>query len=491
MKLRHLLLFSLFAPFQVHAEKPNIIFLFADDQNTLSVGCYGNSEVQTPNMDKLGEDGIIFDKHYNTTAICMASRANVMTGMYEYKTGTNFSHGDMSQKIWSKSYPVLLREAGYLTAFAGKFGLKVKGHGYECGEFFDRWGGSPDQTDFRTARNRSMAKYAKDYPHSTLSYGAFGQDVIKEAAEKKQAFCLSISFKAPHRPVQPDPKFDHIYKGKTFTKPANYGRSAGEHMPPQSKQGRQYPRFKEWNYDKDYDNVMAKYFQQVYAIDVALGMIREELETQGLADNTIIIYSSDNGFICGSHGYGSKVLPMEESSRVPMIIFDPRSKNAGKKLRSSSLTGNIDFAPTILELAGLPIPKNIDGVSLLPLLDDPTKRLRTQMSFINTFGPAAVTSLSILTQEWKYTYWWYGNEKMKPQEELYNLVKDPLEMTNFAVEAEAKDALEEIRKKYDTALAHWKAEAAPNGKYDRYVTRFDRHIPWQEKKLKSKKRINK
>ena len=174
-----------------------------------------------------------------------------------------------------------------------------------------------------------------------------------------------------------------------------------------------------------------------------------------------------------------------------MIIFDPRSKNAGKKLRSSSLTGNIDFAPTILELAGLPIPKNIDGVSLLPLLDDPTKRLRTQMSFINTFGPAAVTSLSILTQEWKYTYWWYGNEKMKPQEELYNLVKDPLEMTNFAVEAEAKDALEEIRKKYDTALAHWKAEAAPNGKYDRYVTRFDRHIPWQEKKLKSKKRTNK
>ena len=113
------------------------------------------------------------------------------------------------------------------------------------------------------------------------------------------------------------------------------------------------------------------------------------------------------------------------------------------------------------------------------------------MSFINTFGPAAVTSLSILTQEWKYTYWWYGNEKMKPQEELYNLVKDPLEMTNFAVEAEAKDALEEIRKKYDTALAHWKAEAAPNGKYDRYVTRFDRHIPWQEKKLKSKNRTNK
>ena len=110
-------------------KKPNIIFLFTDDQNIASVGCYGNPEVKTPNMDQLGRDGVIFDKHYNTTSICMASRASVFTGMYEYKTGTNFSHGDMRPEVWNKSYPVLLRQAGYLTAFAGKFGLKVTGEG--------------------------------------------------------------------------------------------------------------------------------------------------------------------------------------------------------------------------------------------------------------------------------------------------------------------------------------------------------------------------
>ena len=93
--------------------------------------------------------------------------------------------------------------------------------------------------------------------------------------------------------------------------------------------------------------------QQIHAIDVALGMIRDELEKQGVADNTVIIYTADNGFICGSHGYGSKVLPMEESSRVPLMIYDPHSKSTGKKLRTQSLTGNIDFAPTIRRLLGL------------------------------------------------------------------------------------------------------------------------------------------
>ena len=98
-----------------NAAKPNIVFLMSDDQSTYTMGCYGNPDVQTPNLDRLAADGMAFDNHYNTTAICMASRANVMTGMYEYKTGCNFSHGEMLTAIWKKSYPMLLREAGYMT----------------------------------------------------------------------------------------------------------------------------------------------------------------------------------------------------------------------------------------------------------------------------------------------------------------------------------------------------------------------------------------
>ncbi|MDB4484506.1 sulfatase [bacterium] len=460
--------------------KPNIIFLMADDQNTLSMGCYGNPEVQTPNMDRLANDGMIFDRHYDTTAICMGSRANVFTGMYEYKTGCNFVHGNMSAEIWSKSYPVRLRKAGYLTAFAGKFGIVVEGKGI-CEEEFDFYGGGKGQTNYETAKNPSMKSFAKKYPHSTLSYGAFGKEVIRKAVENKKPFCLSISFKAPHRPTTPDPRFDHVYQGKKFTKPANYGRRYGEHLAPQSKQGRQYPRFEEWGYEKNYDRVMATYYQQIYAIDYALGMIRDELKSQEMIDNTVIIYTSDNGFICGSHGYGSKVLPMEESSRVPLIIFDPRAGSSGKKIRCDRLTGNIDFAPTILELAGLEPTENMDGKSLLSLLEKPEEGGHETLALMNTFPPSPTTCMSIVSGPFKYTYWWYENDEMKPTEELFNLKDDPMELTNLVSMPEQKEHLESLRGKYDAQLKHWKEEAVKRNGYQKYITLFDRALPMSDK----------
>ena len=468
------------APGSESEKKPNIIYLMADDQCTYSVGCYGNKDVKTPQMDKLGRDGLIFDNHYDTTSICMASRANVFTGMYEYKTGCNFTHGNMKADVWSRSYPVLMRKAGYFTAFAGKFGISVESKGL-CESDFDMWGGGPGQTTYKTAGNKSMAKYADKYPHSTLSYGAFGQDVIKEATKRKKPFCLSISFKAPHRPVSPDPKFDNVYAGKTFTKPANYGRKYAAHFAEQSKKGRQYERFSSWNYDKNYDGVMAKYYQQIYAIDVSIGMIRAELDAQGVADNTVIIYTSDNGFLCGSHGYGSKVLPIEESARVPLIIFDPRSKTAGKKLRCDALTGNIDFAPTILQLGGAPVPRNVDGKSLLPLLTEPRQDVRDQMAFMNVWGPAPTHCLTALTKSWKYTYWGYADGGMTPAEELFDTENDPLELKNLAKNAEYAKALARMRARYDKELSLWKTHAVPYNNYQRFGTLFDRTIPWEKK----------
>jgi arylsulfatase A-like enzyme len=487
-KLISFFLFGFACAAGVHAsERPNIIFLLADDQNFGSIGIYGNSEVETPNMDKLGRDGLIFDKHYNTTAICMASRASIFTGMYEYKTGTNFQHTHMRKEIWQKSYPMLLREAGYTTAFAGKFGLDVYGYGKNKkkgvpGEDFDVWGGSPGQSFYETAKNESMAKYAEDYPHSTLSYAAFSRDFIREAVKSDKPFCLSVSFKAPHLPATPDPQFDDIYAGKTFTKPANFGREFSHHLSPQSKTGRQWERFITWRYDTNYDEVMATYYQQIYAIDVAIGLIRQELVAQGVADNTVIIYTSDNGYLCGAHGYGSKVLPLEESSRAPLMIYDPRNSNAGKGLRTSSLTGNIDFAATILDLAGVPAPDNMDGVSLLPLLEDANSELHEQLVFTNVYGDVPTKSLSVITKDLKYTYWWYGDDTMEPTEDLFNVSKDPMEFENLAKNPESEPLLAEMRRKYDDELSLWKAQAEPA--YEQYGKLFDRNIPANEKKFK-------
>jgi arylsulfatase A-like enzyme len=481
------LAFALLATTLQAAERPNIIYLMADDLCTYAVGCYGNKDVRTPNMDQLASDGLVFDRHYNTTSICMASRASVMTGMYEYKTGTNFGHGDMKPEIWAKSYPLYLREAGYLTAFAGKFGFVVEGRGKDgkpglCESDFDFWAGAPGQSSYVTKSNPALAKYAKEFPHATLACGAFGQDVIREAVKAKKPFCLSISFKAPHKPADPDPRSNDIYAETTFTKPANFGRENGKHLAPQSRTGREYSQFVEWHYDTDYNGEMRKYHQQVYDIDVAIGMIRDELKAQGVADNTVILFTSDNGYFAGSHGLASKELCYEESSRVPLMIYDPRSASAGKKLRSRALTGNIDFAPTILALAGLPAPANMDGVSLLPLLKDPSTDVREQMAFMNVFG-SKNSALTVLTKEWKYTYWWYGDSTMQPTEELFHVTKDPLEMTNLVSNPEASSMLETMRKKYDVELEKWKSGAVAHNNYQKYVTLFDRSIPVDQKQL--------
>lgn len=469
-------------------EQPNIIFLLSDDQSTYSLGCYGNKDVESPELDRLADDGMVFDRHYVTTAICMASRASVMTGMFEYKHGTNFGHGDMMLDTWKKTYPILLRKSGYRTAFAGKFGFDLREEPSETRlplpeKDFDNWGGGPGQTNYATVKNASMKKYADKYPHSTRSYGAFGRDFILESSQKDKPFCLSISFKAPHKPATPDQIDNHVYAEKTFKKPANYGRKYGEHFSKQSKQDRQFERFHSWNYSDQYDEVMATYHQQIYAIDVAVGMIRDSLKDSGAEKNTVIIYTSDNGFFCGSHGYGSKVLPYEESSRVPLIIYDPRHSNSGKKLRAKALTGNVDFAPTILRLAGLPIPENMDGKDLMKVYENPKTSHHSSLPLINVWGKAPTHVLGVVTEKRKYLYWGYAAEGFKESEELYDLEKDPMELTNEMKTSKNSKSIKRMRRLYDQHLAKWNNESVSYNDYQRFVELFSRDQPW-EKRMK-------
>lgn len=456
-------------------DRPNIVFLLTDDQTVYSLGCYGNPDVKTPNMDALAADGMAFDNYYNTTAICMASRANIMTGMFEYKTGCNFEHGDLFAAHWQKSYPILLREAGYTTAIAGKIGFTVTANAGKKGKLpsadFDRWGAGPGQTKYATKQNGSMAAYAKEYPHSSRAYGAFGSDFIRDSAKGEKPFCLSISFKAPHKPATPDPLDAAIYKGKTFTKPSNYGREYGEHFSKQSKQGRQFERFHSWNYSDDYDGVMATYHQQIYAVDVAVGMIRKAIKEAGVEKNTVIIFTSDNGFLCGSHGYGSKVLPYEESARAPLMMVDPRHANSGKQLRSDSLAGNVDIAPTILALAGLPIPANMDGSSLLPIYAKPAAENHTSLPLINVWGPKPCHSLSVVTKDLKYIYWAHQGNGFEPSEELYDTKNDPGELTNAIKTHQDADAMREL---YDRHLERWEKHALPYHNYQPFSKIFAR-----------------
>ncbi len=460
--------------------RPNIIFLLADDLAANAVGYSGNKDVITPNIDRLAHDGVRFMNHYDTTSICMASRCTMMTGLYEYRHGCNFDHGDLERRFIENSYPVRLRQSGYFTGFAGKIGFLLADEKFEAFEaLFDQWGGGPGQTDYATSKNKSIAKYADQYPHCSRAYGAWAQDFLKTAKQSGKPFCLSISFKAPHSPSTPDPIDAKLYAGKTFTPPPNFGVENSSHLSRQALTSRAATSYREWV--KDYNGTAEKYYALITGVDAAVGMIREELNRQELSANTVIILTSDNGYNAGSHGFGDKVIPYEEGSKAPLIIFDPRLPAAQNGVSCEAVTGNIDMAATILALAGEPLRTDIDGKSLLPLLVNPQQSVREYLPLFNFWGAVSAQSMAIVTPKWKYIYWYYGGEGMKATEELFHLANDTYEMSNVASNPEYASILNTLRENYDTQLGFILSDGIKKNDYENYPVLFSRTQPWENK----------
>ncbi|MFC0537783.1 sulfatase-like hydrolase/transferase [Pelagicoccus mobilis] len=474
-------------------DRPNIIFLFTDDLAYSALGISGNEQVKTPNLDRLGRDGVIFERHYNSSAICMASRANVMSGLYEYKTGCNFMHGSMGTKEWETSYPILLKESGYRIGFAGKFGFSISDvrnvdqrgtDGFYAAPFFDDWKGGRVQTSYNTAKNKPMVEYAKKYPHATRSYAAATIDFVKDSIEAGKPFCMSLFFKAPHSPLDPDPMFDDVYKDTVWKTPENFGQEGSSHLSGQAREGRQQTYFARYfDTEEKYQDYLRRYHQLVYGVDYAVGMIRDGLEELGVADNTVIIFSSDNGSFLGAHGFGGKVLPYEEAAHVPTFIYDPRLPDSTKGERTESLSANVDIAATILDLAGVDIPKFYDGISLMPLMEDASAEVRSTVPIIQVWGEEETRSLSIVSKDFKYINWYYEDSKkgLKPSEELYRVTEDTMELDDLSKNPEYASVLNRMRELYDSRVKVWAEESVEYNGYSEYGKLFDRTIAWQEK----------
>ncbi len=480
------------------ASRPNLVFLLADDMASASAGWMGNEQAKTPQLDKLASEGLVLRNHHNTTSICMASRVCIMTGNYEFVHGVNFGRGKLKKEQWALTYPMLLKQAGYRVGFAGKFGYSISGlnnpddfgklKDYPVNEF-DWWAGWPSQGTYKTAGNEYLKQYAEKYPHSTRALGAAGADFISESVAAGKPFCLSISFKAPHSPMSSDPFFEQVYEGVVFNKPVNYGKEGSQHLAPQSGLGRQRSMFKSsYESDKDFQKTMGIYFRQVYGVDYAVGMIRDCLEKNGVADETILIFTSDNGYFLGSHEFGGKVLPYEEATKVPGIIYDPTRKHSHGK-QTNGLTSGIDMAPTLLAYAGVEIPAGMDGKSLISVVEDENHRVREELYLTQVWNQNRddiIGALTVLTEKYRYNYWYYANEKMPPSEELFDRKNDSHEMTNLASSPEATPALEEMRARYDAKLELWKKRRNPDYGYDRYDVLADRNVPWQDKEFIAK-----
>lgn len=426
------------------ADSPNFVFILADDLRWNALGCMGDKIIQTPNLDRLAKEGVLFRNAFVTTSICAVSRASIFSGQHARRHGINDFATPFTAEQWAQTYPALLRKAGYRTGFIAKFGVgkDVKPMGNE----FDYWRGLPGQAGpFFDPKDETKT-------HATARFGDQALEFLR-GCEKGKPFCLSISFSAPHardgdpREYPPDARDEKLYVDATIPKPKLATEEAFKRLPEfvQKSEGRRRWE-RRFATPEMYQRVTRDYYRLITGVDREVGRIMTELAERKLAGNTIIFFTSDNGYFLGERGMADKWLPYEESIRVPLIVVDPRQRAQGRKVDAMIL--NIDFAPTILDLIGLPTPARMQGRSLVGLINVG----KTLTGWRDDFFYEHLTGQKIIpptegvrSERWKYFRWINADPVI---EELYDLQADPLEERNLAADPTHAKTLRELRERW-------------------------------------------
>lgn len=429
-------------------KKPNIILLVTDDQRWDTLGAMGNKIIQTPNMDALAKKGVLFTNAFVTTAICCTSRASIFLGQYARRHGIlNFST-DFTPEQLDSTYFSLLKNAGYQTGFIGKYGV---GRNLPDGSF-DYWKGIPGQPKYE-----HVDKDGKPV-HLTKIMGDQALEFLDSASSEKP-FCLSISFKAPHvqdsdpRQFIYDPAYEELYKDVTIPKPETGANEYWQKFPEfftkeNEARVRWYKRFAT---PEMYQRSVKGYYRLITGVDTVVGRIREKLQQVEMENNTVIILVGDNGFYLGDHGMAGKWYGHEESIRVPIVIYDPRlPKNVQGKPRAE-IALNIDIAPTMLSLAGLEAPTEMQGSDLYLLIFGATKGWRKDFLYEHLFKHDKIPkSEGVVGGQFKYLRY---IEQNPVYEELYDLENDPHETINLADQKEYADQLKKLAQRCDELIA--------------------------------------
>jgi arylsulfatase A-like enzyme len=425
--------------------RPNIVVLVTDDQRWDSLSCMGTPVVQTPNLDRLAAEGVLFENNFCTTSICMSSRATILTGLHTRCHGINDFRQPPSDALYERTYPVRLRAAGYRTGFVGKWGLGGP-LPEDRFDFFDGFSG----------QGKYFHEIEGDTRHLTNLIGDKAGEFLAGCAEN-QPFCLSVSFKAPHvqdqdpRQYLYDPAFEELFQADTVPVPKTADPAFFDTLPEfiRTSEGRKRWKVRFPDAEKFQESVKG-YYRLIYGVDAVVGRIRDALDRQKLADNTVILFTSDNGIFLGERGLAGKWLMHEESIRVPLIVHDPRlpTGNGGRRTQMTLLN---DVAPTIFDLGGLEVPGDVQGRSLVPMLGDPSLAGRTEWFYEHTFEhPRIPKSEGIRTERWKYIRY---TEVDPLFEELYDLTTDPHEERNLAGRPESAATLDRLRARWEHARA--------------------------------------
>jgi arylsulfatase A-like enzyme len=419
--------------------RPNFIFILTDDHNYRSLGCTGNSIVQTPHIDRLAEDGILFSNAHITSAICTPSRVSIFLSQFERKHGVNFNSGtSVSTTAWGNAYPVLLRRAGYYTGYIGKNHAPVGRGGYESGlmeESFDYWYAGHGHLRFYPKEVHAIFKGAgADTQVEVLQEGVLDflseNDYSLEGAlhflssrPEDQPFCLSLCFNLPHgagtgsmQMRESDPElYKTAYRDMEIPLPDNYVSKKDIKSPKLPFELHHAgDRQDSYNYADEPEAAIERItrrYQTITGIDALVGKLRAKLRQLGLDQNTVLIFSSDHGLFTGEQGLGGKAFCYEQVTHVPMIIYSPLKVDQSNRVNSEALVQSIDIAPTMLEMAGVKCPDSYQGKSLLGLIRGEVAGVReyvfTENLWSTHFGNPRCESVQ--DQRWKYIRYYENN----------------------------------------------------------------------------------
>lgn len=441
--------------------KPNILFFLIDDQRNDLLSCAGHPIVQTPMVDQLAAQGVRFTNAFVTTSICAASRASILTGLYETTHNYTFGKPPIKKSFLYDSYPYLLKQAGYNTAFVGKLGVKLEERDSMLPAMFDFLKLSKGNTPgFIELADGSLR-------HSAEIKGDQAVEFINQQSPD-QAFCLSLSFNAVHAVDgnktpgndghYPYPKaVAHLYEDIEMPKPLLSDPAIYENHPEFLKNSFNRERyFWRWDIEEKYQTNMRAYLRMISGYDNVMKRVIAALKNKGLDKNTVIIFSADNGYYMGNRGFAGKWSHYEESLRVPMIIYDPRAPQETAGQTKDNMALNIDIPATILDLAGIKQPEGYQGRSLVPALEkDDAETWRKSFFCEHRMGNKKIPKYVGIRGE-RYVYANYY-EQDPPYEYLHDLETDPDQLENLVNDVNYQEILREMRDQCESTENRLKA----------------------------------
>jgi len=442
------------------ASPPNIVFFFADDQTASSLACYGHPQAQTPNLDSLAERGTRFQNAYVSQPICWVSRTSILTGL----TGRSYGHPDAPDQLRAETaktfYTDLLRAKGYRTGHYGKWHTKLP-QGQKPEDHFDAFEDIFRNPFFKTLPDGSLR-------HETDLIVDRGIEFVKNQP-KDQPFALNLWFNACHaedNDRRPGIGFytwpqsaDGLYDDQEMYAPRLNDPALFESLPNFYQISLSRERyFWALNTEQKYQTNLRAYLRMVTGIDNAIGRFMDALETAGLADNTIIVYSADNGYHFGNRGLSGKWSHFEESIRVPLIIADPRVAKAEQGKVTEAMALNLDLPASFLDWAGVAVPASYHGRSLSPIVAGGKPADWRSETFHEHFAvrnriPAWE---GVRTERFKYARCFDHDYEF-----LHDLQNDPDERVNLASDPAHAETLTALRQRTDALVTQYGGPLPP------------------------------